>query len=141
MAIYSELCETYSKYVASYIDRVGGTAYYKLDGKSVLLLQPSKIHMLEKLKVKKVPIHFNKPRKELASDLGYPCKLLDWSFNWKSTFRGLVLDKKKGNIFKMDHHKNVKVAYKGFKGLSKEDNLGPKEILLYVILLMSQSIL
>ncbi|KAL2972993.1 hypothetical protein AAZX31_14G023300 [Glycine max] len=92
MAIYSEFCEKRSvlfstdvaargldfnkavdwvvqvdcpENVASYIHRVGRTARYKSDGKSVLFLLPSEIQMLEKLKAAKVPVHFNKPRQEL----------------------------------------------------------------------------
>ncbi|XP_055835644.1 uncharacterized protein LOC129904135 [Solanum dulcamara] len=37
--------------------------------------------------------------------------------------RGLVLDKKRGNILKMDRHKYVKVAYHGFRELSKDDKV------------------
>ncbi|CAJ2643074.1 unnamed protein product [Trifolium pratense] len=62
--------------------------------------------------------------KKLVYDLGYPIELLDWSFNWKYMVRGLVLDKKRGNILKMDRHKYVKVAYHGFRELSKEDKVG-----------------
>ncbi|KAK9740396.1 hypothetical protein RND81_03G032100 [Saponaria officinalis] len=59
--------------------------------------------------------------KKLVFDLGYPPKLLEWSFDWKYMVRGLVLDKKRGNILKMDRHKYVKVAYHGFRELSKEE--------------------
>ncbi|KAK7352333.1 hypothetical protein VNO80_17753 [Phaseolus coccineus] len=62
--------------------------------------------------------------KKLVYDLGYPLELLNWSFNWKYMVRGLVLDKKRGNILKMDRHKYVKVAYHGFRELSKEDKVG-----------------
>lgn len=62
--------------------------------------------------------------KKLVYDLGYPRELLNWTFNWKYMVRGLVLDKKRGNILKMDRHKYVKVAYHGFKELSKEDKVG-----------------
>ncbi|WJX59476.1 DEAD-box ATP-dependent RNA helicase 32 [Trifolium repens] len=92
MAIYSEFCEKRSvlfstdvaargldfnkavdwvvqvdcpENVASYIHRVGRTARYKSDGKSVLFLLPSETQMLEKLKAAKVPVHLTKPRKEL----------------------------------------------------------------------------
>ncbi|XP_027941706.1 DEAD-box ATP-dependent RNA helicase 32 [Vigna unguiculata] len=91
MAIYSEFCEKRSvlfstdvaargldfnkavdwvvqvdcpENVASYIHRVGRTARYKSDGKSVLFLLPSEMQMLEKLKAAKVPVHFTKPRQE-----------------------------------------------------------------------------
>ncbi|KAM5564890.1 hypothetical protein ABKV19_019106 [Rosa sericea] len=62
--------------------------------------------------------------RKLVFDLGYPRELLDWTFDWKYMVRGLVLDKKRGNILKMDRHKYVKVAYHGFKELSKEDKVG-----------------
>lgn len=31
-----------------------------------------------------------------------PMQLLDWSFDWKYMVRGLVLDKKRGNILKVN---------------------------------------
>lgn len=61
--------------------------------------------------------------RKLVYDLGYPSELLKWTFDWKYMVRGLVLDKKRGNILKMDRHKYVKVAYHGFKELSKEDKM------------------
>ncbi|KAL0438541.1 UNVERIFIED_CONTAM: Cytosolic purine 5'-nucleotidase [Sesamum latifolium] len=61
--------------------------------------------------------------KKLVNDLGYPIELLEWSFDWTYMVRGLVLDKKRGNILKMDRHKYVKVAYHGFRELSKEDKV------------------
>ncbi|XP_048331009.1 uncharacterized protein LOC107420251 isoform X1 [Ziziphus jujuba] len=61
--------------------------------------------------------------KKLVNNLGYPSELLGWSFDWKYMVRGLVLDKKRGNILKMDRHKYVKVAYHGFKELSKEEKV------------------
>ncbi|KAL3681953.1 hypothetical protein R1sor_024909 [Riccia sorocarpa] len=59
--------------------------------------------------------------RKLVYDLHYPEELLDWKFDWKYMVRGLVLDKKRGNILKMDRHKYVKVAYHGFKEMSRED--------------------
>lgn len=61
--------------------------------------------------------------KKLVNDLGYPGELMKLSFDWKYMVRGLVLDKKRGNILKMDRHKYVKVAFHGFKELSKEDKV------------------
>uniref|UniRef100_A0A7N0VC80 5'-nucleotidase domain-containing protein 4 n=2 Tax=Kalanchoe fedtschenkoi TaxID=63787 RepID=A0A7N0VC80_KALFE len=61
--------------------------------------------------------------RKLVYDLGYPPELLKWSFDWKYMVRGLVLDKKRGNILKMDRHKYVKVAYHGFIEMSKEDKV------------------
>ncbi|XWS25765.1 hypothetical protein CRYUN_Cryun27aG0095700 [Craigia yunnanensis] len=62
--------------------------------------------------------------RKLVYNLGYPQELLEWTFDWKYMVRGLVLDKKRGNILKMDRHKYVKVAYHGFRELSKEDKVG-----------------
>ncbi|KAL7261935.1 hypothetical protein ACSBR1_000349 [Camellia fascicularis] len=61
--------------------------------------------------------------RKLVYDLKYPPELLEWTFDWKYMVRGLVLDKKRGNILKMDQHKYVKVAYHGFRELSKEDKV------------------
>ncbi|KMT19287.1 hypothetical protein BVRB_1g012940 [Beta vulgaris subsp. vulgaris] len=62
--------------------------------------------------------------KKLVFDLGYPPELLQWTFDSKYMVRGLVVDKKRGNILKMDRHKYVKVAYHGFREMSKEDKVG-----------------
>ncbi|KAK8967837.1 hypothetical protein KSP40_PGU009647 [Platanthera guangdongensis] len=59
--------------------------------------------------------------KKLVTKLGYPTEMLNWRFDWEYMVRGLVLDKKRGNILKMDRHKYVKVAYHGFKEMPKED--------------------
>ncbi|CAN7129173.1 hypothetical protein BRARA_G02234 [Brassica rapa] len=61
--------------------------------------------------------------RKLVYDLGYPSELLEWTFDWNYMVRGLVLDKKRGNILKMDRHKYVKVAYHGFRELSKDDKV------------------
>ncbi|CAI5960266.1 unnamed protein product [Closterium sp. NIES-64] len=59
--------------------------------------------------------------KKLVYSLKYPDELLLWNFDWRYMVRGLVLDKKRGNILKMDRHKYVKVAYHGFQALSREE--------------------
>ncbi|KAI3688893.1 hypothetical protein L2E82_46815 [Cichorium intybus] len=66
---------------------------------------------------------YNGTVKKLVINLGYPDELLDWSFDWTYMVRGLVLDKKRGNILKMDRHKYVKVAYHGFRLLSKDEKV------------------
>ncbi|XP_035846655.1 5'-nucleotidase domain-containing protein 4 isoform X4 [Helianthus annuus] len=66
---------------------------------------------------------YNGTVKKLVANLGYPNELLDWSFDWTYMVRGLVLDKKRGNILKMDRHKYVKVAYHGFRLLSKDEKV------------------
>ncbi|CAN6936785.1 unnamed protein product [Brassica oleracea] len=67
--------------------------------------------------------HYEGTVRKLAYDLGYPSELLEWTFDWNYMVRGLVLDKKRGNILKMDRHKYVKVAYHGFRELSKDDKV------------------
>lgn len=64
---------------------------------------------------------YNGTIKKLVYNLGYPKELLQWKFDWRYMVRGLVLDKKRGNILKMDRHKYVKVAYHGFKEMLRED--------------------
>ncbi|KAJ0980389.1 hypothetical protein J5N97_008644 [Dioscorea zingiberensis] len=61
--------------------------------------------------------------RKLVYNLGYSPELLELTFDWKYMVRGLVLDKKRGNILKMDRHKYVKVAYHGFKEMPKEDKI------------------
>ncbi|KAJ4963430.1 hypothetical protein NE237_023369 [Protea cynaroides] len=61
--------------------------------------------------------------RKLVDDLGYPPELLDWSFDWKYMVKGLVLDKKRGNILKMDRHKYIKIAHHGFREMSKSDKI------------------
>eukprot|EP00262_Sarcandra_glabra_P005211 TRINITY_DN16570_c0_g1_i1.p1 TRINITY_DN16570_c0_g1~~TRINITY_DN16570_c0_g1_i1.p1 ORF type:complete len:599 (-),score=102.60 TRINITY_DN16570_c0_g1_i1:218-2014(-) len=66
---------------------------------------------------------YNGTIKKLVYNLGYSQELLEWSFDWTYMVRGLVVDKKRGNILKMDRHKYVKVAYHGFREMSKEDKI------------------
>ena len=37
--------------------------------------------------------------------------------------RGLTIDKKRGNILKVDRHKYVKLAFHGFQPLSREERV------------------
>ncbi len=57
------------------------------------------------------------------SAIGCLQDLLDFEFDHKYMMRGLIIDKKRGNILKMDRHKYVKVAFHGFKKLSREERL------------------
>ncbi|KDD74290.1 hypothetical protein H632_c1427p0, partial [Helicosporidium sp. ATCC 50920] len=47
--------------------------------------------------------------KKLVSSLGYSEKLYDLPFEWYLLTRGLVIDKARGNILKIDRHNYVKV--------------------------------
>ena len=53
--------------------------------------------------------------------IGYPKDILKWQFDHKYMLRGLVIDKKLGNILKMDRHRYVKLAYHGFKELTRNE--------------------
>ena len=44
-----------------------------------------------------------------------------WRFDWRYMVRGLTIDKQRGNILKIDRHKYVKVAYHGFRELSRAE--------------------
>lgn len=50
-------------------------------------------------------------------------ELMDFEFDYRYMMRGLIIDKKRGNILKMDRHKYVKVAFHGFRKLSREERL------------------
>ncbi|XP_076936515.1 uncharacterized protein LOC143603658, partial [Bidens hawaiensis] len=58
---------------------------------------------------------------KLITNLGYPQELQEWCFDSTYMIRGLVIDKKRGNILKMDKHKYVKLAYHGFSMMSKSE--------------------
>lgn len=61
--------------------------------------------------------------KKLISSLGYPKVLSDWKFDWRYMTRGLIIDKRRGNVLKVDKHKYVKIAYHGFHQMRREDRL------------------
>jgi HAD superfamily 5'-nucleotidase-like hydrolase len=52
---------------------------------------------------------------------GYPELILSWQFDWNWMVRGLAIDKARGNVIKLDRHHYVKVAYHGFRELSREE--------------------
>jgi HAD superfamily 5'-nucleotidase-like hydrolase len=54
-------------------------------------------------------------------NVGYPESILKWTFDTADMIRGLAIDKHRGNIIKLDRHRYVKVAYHGFKELSREE--------------------
>ncbi|MBM3382608.1 MAG: HAD-IG family 5'-nucleotidase [Betaproteobacteria bacterium] len=58
--------------------------------------------------------------KKLVS-AGYPETVLGFTFDITHMIRGLAIDKHRGNIIKLDRHRYVKVAYHGFKELTREE--------------------
>eukprot|EP00172_Hildenbrandia_rubra_P002019 Plantae.Rhodophyta-Hildenbrandia_rubra.ctg2667.p2 GENE.Plantae.Rhodophyta-Hildenbrandia_rubra.ctg2667~~Plantae.Rhodophyta-Hildenbrandia_rubra.ctg2667.p2 ORF type:complete len:625 (+),score=102.45 Plantae.Rhodophyta-Hildenbrandia_rubra.ctg2667:123-1997(+) len=57
--------------------------------------------------------------KKLVNALGYPIDLLDVQYNHDFFIRGLVVDKHRGNVLKLDRHKYVKHALHGFRELNR----------------------
>ena len=49
--------------------------------------------------------------------------LYDFDFDWRYMVRGLTIDKRRGNVLKLDRHKYVKLAYHGFQPLTREQRL------------------
>ena len=60
---------------------------------------------------------------KLVTFFNYPDSLYDLTFDWRYMARGLVIDKKRGNILKIDRHKYVKIAHHGFSPLSREERM------------------
>ncbi len=54
-------------------------------------------------------------------DAGYPQELLQLQFKPNFLIRGLLVDRERGNILKVDAHKYVKSAYHGHTPLSKSE--------------------
>eukprot|EP00741_Cyanophora_paradoxa_P021443 tig00021352_g20700.t1 len=63
---------------------------------------------------------FESAREKLVA-MGYPREILEWDFDPHHAVRGLIIDKARGNILKMDRHKYVKVGFHGLRMLSKEE--------------------
>ena len=61
--------------------------------------------------------------KKLVHHFGYPKSLYDLTFDYTYMARGLVIDKERGNILKVDRHKYVKLAYHGFTALAREERM------------------
>lgn len=61
--------------------------------------------------------------KKLVKHFGYPEALYDLTFDYKYMARGLVIDKERGNILKVDRHKYVKLAHHGFRSLTREERM------------------
>eukprot|EP00210_Caulerpa_lentillifera_P009304 g8869.t1 len=58
---------------------------------------------------------------KLITLLNYPEEISNFSFDCYYMMRGLIVDKKRGNILKIDRHKYVKLAYHGFRSLSRNE--------------------
>jgi 5'-nucleotidase len=54
-------------------------------------------------------------------DRGYPEELRSMPYRTDFPIRGLLVDRRRGNVLKMDRHLYVKTAYHGFRRLSREE--------------------
>ncbi len=54
-------------------------------------------------------------------ELGYPERLLGMSYRTDYPIRGLLIDRKLGNVLKMDRYRYVKKAYHGMRELSRDE--------------------
>ncbi len=57
----------------------------------------------------------------MISSLGYPASIGSLRYDPEFVIRGLVIDKRHGNIFKMDRHNHVGRCYHGRRPLPEED--------------------
>ncbi|HEX7878614.1 MAG TPA: HAD-IG family 5'-nucleotidase [Candidatus Eisenbacteria bacterium] len=64
---------------------------------------------------------FDVTKRKLVENKGYPAAILDYHYDPRFVTRGLVIDKKRGNIIKMNYHGYVSRAYHGRKELHTED--------------------
>lgn len=63
---------------------------------------------------------FNGAKEKLVSWLGYPESMLDMVYTQDMYRRGCVVDKKRGNILKLDRHRYVRYAEHGLTEMSAE---------------------
>lgn len=54
-------------------------------------------------------------------DRGYPAELRSMKYRTDFPIRGLLIDRKLGNVLKMDRYRYVKTAYHGFRRLTREE--------------------
>eukprot|EP00596_Hydrurales_sp_CCMP1899_P005462 CAMPEP_0119034716 /NCGR_PEP_ID=MMETSP1177-20130426/1734_1 /TAXON_ID=2985 /ORGANISM="Ochromonas sp, Strain CCMP1899" /LENGTH=440 /DNA_ID=CAMNT_0006992373 /DNA_START=349 /DNA_END=1671 /DNA_ORIENTATION=+ len=58
---------------------------------------------------------------KLHKDLGYPKEVLDFEYSMEAFCRGLIIDKTKGNIIKIDRHKYVRKVFHGKQELDSAE--------------------
>jgi HAD superfamily 5'-nucleotidase-like hydrolase len=69
-------------------------------------------------------LSFRLTAEKLVHKLGYPKEILQIPYDASFVVRGLVVDKKLGNIFKMNAHNHVGRVYHGRRALTKEERRG-----------------
>jgi 5'-nucleotidase len=66
-------------------------------------------------------VAFDETKKKLVSEKGYARELLKLVYDPEFVIRGLVVDKSRGNVIKMDKHKYVVMAYHGKRLMSRTE--------------------
>lgn len=66
-------------------------------------------------------LSFRLTAEKLVHKLGYPKEILEIPYDPSFVVRGLVVDKKRGNIFKMNAHNHVGRVYHGRRALTKDE--------------------
>ncbi len=56
-------------------------------------------------------------KEKLVKNLGYPQAVLDLPFDYHIAIRGLVVDRKKGNLLKLNRHSAIRASFHGLKPL------------------------
>src|SRR5512139_609638 len=58
---------------------------------------------------------------KMVEKRAYPAEILNVEYDPKWAIRGLMVDKRRGNVFKMDRHSHVGRGYHGFRQLGKDE--------------------
>jgi 5'-nucleotidase len=66
---------------------------------------------------------YRKTIEKLVNVLKYPKEILKYEFDENYMVRGLIIDKRRGNVLKCDRHNYVKVAMHGFRAISTDERL------------------
>ena len=66
-------------------------------------------------------LSIEKTLERLVGERGYPDEILDLDVPTDFAIRGLVLDTRRGNIFKLDNHRHVGKVYHGFDEVTGDD--------------------
>ena len=64
---------------------------------------------------------YNGAKEKLVALFGYPKEVLDFEYDQSLCRRGCIVDKKRGNVIKLDRFKYVRAAQHGLKKLSSEE--------------------
>jgi 5'-nucleotidase len=64
---------------------------------------------------------FDLTKKKLVENRGYPREILDFQYDPQWVIRGLVVDRKRGNVLKMDYFNFVSRAYHGLTALRSDE--------------------